>query len=262
MNRFGAFAVHLGISLIIFVILGYLILFHWYPDFFFASDGGWQGIRIVAFVDLVLGPVLTLVVFNQNKPRKELQRDLGIIAAIQLSCLTAGTYVVYSERPIAMVYADGSFQSMTIDDYQQVNQPVPEFGDKDGNPPYWVTVHLPEDLEAQSKIRQRFLQKQQPLKTASEYYTPFSVSDIDTLREGITREQMERIGMEVFERFLEEHGGNLDDYAFLRFGTRYQPALLALRPVTGELFYLSLPLPGGHAPRLFSINGGHRCSLN
>ena len=50
MNRFGAFAVHLGISLVIFIILGYLILFHWYPDFFFASDGGWQGIRIVAFV--------------------------------------------------------------------------------------------------------------------------------------------------------------------------------------------------------------------
>ena len=76
MNRFGAFAVHLGISLIIFIILGYLILFHWYPDFFFTSDGGWQGIRIVAFVDLVLGPVLTLVVFNNKKPKAELRRDL------------------------------------------------------------------------------------------------------------------------------------------------------------------------------------------
>ena len=42
--------------MVIFIIIGYLILFHWYPDFFFASDGGWQGIRIIAFVDLVLGP--------------------------------------------------------------------------------------------------------------------------------------------------------------------------------------------------------------
>ena len=112
MNRFGAFLIHLGISLVIFAVLAYLVLYVWYPDFFFASDGGWQGMRIIVFVDLVLGPTLTLVVFNRNKPVRELKRDLSIIAAIQFCSLVAGVFVVFESRPIALVYVDGKFYSM------------------------------------------------------------------------------------------------------------------------------------------------------
>jgi hypothetical protein len=56
MNRFGAFLVHLAISLVIFFLLAALVLFVWYPDFFFAADGGWEGIRIIILVDLVARP--------------------------------------------------------------------------------------------------------------------------------------------------------------------------------------------------------------
>jgi hypothetical protein len=239
MNRFGAFAVHLGISLIIFVILGYVILYHWYPDFFFASDGGWQGIRIVAFVDLVLGPTLTLVVFNRSKPRKELQRDLSIIGVVQLGCLMAGTYVVYSERPVAMVYADGSFQSMTADDYRSAGVSVPEFHSWS---PAWMSVVLPEDPTAQGEIRKRLLIKGQPLKTAAEYYVPFETSQIDTAREGLSDLEMDRVGRAFFERFAQAHGGTIDDYLFLPFGTRYAPAVMAMRLDDSQLFYLELPV--------------------
>lgn len=239
MNRFGAFAVHLGISLIIFIILGYLILFHWYPDFFFASDGGWQGIRIVAFVDLVLGPVLTLVVFNRSKPKKELRRDLTIVATIQAVCLTAGVWVVHSERPIAMVFADGSFQSMTTDDYTQVGQPIPDLA---GPTPFWVTVRLPEDLADQVSIRRQAINNRRPLKTFTEHYIPFDVSHIDVESHGITPFEIERIGMEVFDAFTEAHGGTVSDYRFLPFGTRYVPALMALEVETGQLIFLGLPL--------------------
>lgn len=243
MNRFGAFAIHLGISLIIFAVLGYLILFHWYPDFFFASDGGWQGIRIVAFVDLVLGPVLTLVVFNPAKPRTELKRDLSIIAAIQLSCLSAGTYVVYSERPIAMVYADGSFQSMSVDDYAEAGQPLPDFQGFAGSPPYWVTVALPEEFADQSAIRAENLRRGRSLKTISDLYVPFDVSDIDPDRDGISDFEIQRIGTEVFQAFTATHGGTANDYVFLPFGTRYALALIAMRRSDRTLIYLDIPSP-------------------
>ena len=98
MNRFTAFATHIGISLVLFLVFGFLILYHWYPSIFFATDGGWQGIRIVAFVDLVLGPTLTLAVFKVGKPG--LKTDLTLIGILQTVCLIAGTYVVYSERGI------------------------------------------------------------------------------------------------------------------------------------------------------------------
>ncbi len=44
MKRITAFGTHLGISAVIFAGLAYLVLFVWYPDLFFATDGGWQEI--------------------------------------------------------------------------------------------------------------------------------------------------------------------------------------------------------------------------
>ncbi|MCG6936115.1 MAG: hypothetical protein LJE73_09510, partial [Proteobacteria bacterium] len=67
-SRWRAFLIHLGISLVIFLILAYIILIKWYPVPFFYTDGGWQGVRIVAAVDLVLGPLLTLLVYKHGKP--------------------------------------------------------------------------------------------------------------------------------------------------------------------------------------------------
>jgi hypothetical protein len=238
MNRFGAFAIHLGISLVIFLILGYVIVFHWYPEFFFTADGGWQGIRIVAFVDLVLGPVLTLVVFNRSKPRKELRRDLTLIGTFQAVCLAAGVWVVYSERPLAMVYADGSFQTITADDYREANQPIPSFDDFPDPSPHWVSVVLPEDLESQSAIRRQQLVNRRSIKTAGEYYVPFKPEHVNLERDGLRRSELERIGMHVFEDFALEHGGRIEDYIYLPFGTRYEQALMAMRRKDGELYYV------------------------
>ena len=68
MSRFSAFAIHLLISFVIFIAITYLVVFKWYPDIFFDTDGGWRGMRIIIAVDLVLGPLLTLVVFKAGKP--------------------------------------------------------------------------------------------------------------------------------------------------------------------------------------------------
>lgn len=241
MNRLGAFAVHLGISLLIFAILGYIILFHWYPDFFFTSDGGWQGIRIVAFVDLVLGPVLTLVVYKKGK--SSLRFDLTCIAVLQAVCLTAGTWVVYSERPIAMVFNDGWFHSMSSGDYTAVGQPVPDlyrFGDR---PPQWVSVQLPDDAETQLRIRKQALEARTPLQSLPEHYAPFDLSHINTERHGIgTEELLSRDQKTPFlENFLAAQGGELADYRFLPFGTRYALALMGYHLETGEFTFIAVP---------------------
>jgi len=241
MNRFGAFAVHLGISLIIFVILGYVILYHWYPDFFFASDGGWQGIRIVALVDLVLGPVLTLIVYKKGKP--SLRFDLTCIGVFQAVCLIAGMWVVYSERPIAIVFSDGIFRSMTQDDYREADQPVPDFSGFPGSPPYWIHVHLPDDPEQQLSIRRDSMDASVPLSTLSEYYEPFDFNQIDPERDGLSEDYLRGKDMEgpFLDAFLTTHGGTLNDYVFLPFGTRYTLAAIAYHPSDGKFDYVAIP---------------------
>lgn len=243
MNRFGAFAVHLGISLVIFFILGYLIVFHWYPDFFFASDGGWQGIRIVALVDLVLGPTLTLVVYKKGKP--SLKFDLSVIALIQAVCLVAGVWVVYVERPIAMVFSDGNFTSMSADDWHQVERPVPDLSAFSDQPPAWVSVVLPEDPTEQGLIRGAALKASIPLRTMAEFYQPFSVDHVDVSTDGIELEALIALDQTApfLENFFSQHGGTVEDYLFLPFGTRFSLSILAMRLENRELIFLDLPQP-------------------
>jgi len=54
MSRYLAAFYHLLISLAVFAVLAYLVVFVWYPDFFYSIDGGWEGMRIIIAVDLVL----------------------------------------------------------------------------------------------------------------------------------------------------------------------------------------------------------------
>ena len=98
--RLKAAGIHLGLSLGVFGVALYLILVRWYPGFQFTVDGGWQGVRIMAAVDLVLGPTLTLVVFNPFKARRLIAFDLTCIGLAQVAALTWGFYAIHKEHPI------------------------------------------------------------------------------------------------------------------------------------------------------------------
>lgn len=226
MTRITAFLTHLGISLVIFAVLGYFILAHWYPGFFFETDGGWQGIRIVALVDLVLGPTLTLLVFKPGKPG--LKTDLTLIGLFQGCCLIAGTWVVYSERPIALVYSDGYFHSMTADDYRSVGQLVPRLDHLPGTAPKFVEVALPEDPHRQSLVRRQAMADQTPLSTLAAYYRPYSGSLIDPAEDSFKITDVREEMPEQLEAFLTEHAGTAEDFIYLPFGTRYGYSLLVL----------------------------------
>jgi len=119
--KIQAASIHLGISIFIFLGILYVILFDWYPEPFFTAAGGWDGIKLMAAVDLVLGPSLTLIIYNYTKARKEILFDLSIIAVVQAGALIWGGLQVYSERPVALVMWEGVFYTVTEDYYQQQN---------------------------------------------------------------------------------------------------------------------------------------------
>lgn len=105
-NRWSAFYIHLCLSFILLLAITSVIYFIWYPRaLMFASDA-LAGMKIVIIVDMILGPSLTLIVYNTNKASNVLLRDLAIIATFQLSCLSAGLFLVYQERPLAVVYKE------------------------------------------------------------------------------------------------------------------------------------------------------------
>jgi hypothetical protein len=109
-NRYQAFAVHMAISLVIFFMLLVCITQYWYPGVLFDTGNGWKAIGIIIGIDLILGPLLTLIVFNHNK--SSLKFDLWVIALLQTAALIYGTWTIHQTRPIALAFINSSFSTI------------------------------------------------------------------------------------------------------------------------------------------------------
>lgn len=99
-----AAAVHLSLSLLVAAMAAALVFGLWYPFPYRELVGGRTLFMLVVGVDVVCGPLLTLVLFNPAKPRVELVRDLALVGLIQLAALVYGMYSVALARPVHMVF--------------------------------------------------------------------------------------------------------------------------------------------------------------
>ena len=121
-SKTKAFFIHLSISLAIFSILAAAMLLYWFPGPFFTVDGGWHGMRIIAAVDVVLGPSLTLLFFRpKSKTHRDLLFDLCAIGLAQTLALCWGIYTVYTQHTVAVVFSKHQFYSITYEKMQEAN---------------------------------------------------------------------------------------------------------------------------------------------
>lgn len=109
-ERLKACAFHLGISLAIAGLAALLVFGVWYPYPYREISGGRELFLIVISVDVILGPLITLVIFNRAKPVRELRRDLAIVVLIQLAALGYGLWTVFVARPVHLVFEIDRFR--------------------------------------------------------------------------------------------------------------------------------------------------------
>lgn len=143
--------VHILISVALISVLAYLMYTRWYPSVLFFIDGGWEGIKIIIWVDVVLGPLLTFVVFNRLK--KELKRDLSIIGFLQIGCLLAGAYVIYIERPLAITLGGGEFRTINMGGYEYFEVSPDYLEEISGEYPKHLFVRLEEFSGVEDRIQ-------------------------------------------------------------------------------------------------------------
>jgi hypothetical protein len=234
MTKLKAFTTHLGISLVIFLIVLYFILVHWYPFPYFNTDGGWQGIRILAFVDVVLGPMLTLLVFKQGK--KYLKLDLSIIALIQISALCWGIWLIHRERPVAAVFVEDYFITVTANELDNKLNPteLKKFG---ATPPVLIYLNVPQ-AELQ-QVRLRSLQTGRSMSLFTEYYAPLDAAASKAMADmSIDMPKFladKPVEKNIYERFVRTHANEMDKYVFLEWNARYRKGIVVARANTLEI---------------------------
>ncbi|MBX3653803.1 MAG: pilus assembly protein [Ramlibacter sp.] len=109
-DRLRASGIHLCISLAIATLAALLVFGFWFPYPYREISGGRDLFLIVVTVDVVLGPLITLTIFNRAKPWTELRRDLGVVGVIQLAGLLYGLWTVALARPVHLVFEIDRFR--------------------------------------------------------------------------------------------------------------------------------------------------------
>ena len=104
MSKKKAFLIHLAASLFVFSIILMLIIYLWYPTPYFDTDYRMKWISMIAFVDIVLGPGLTLFIYRADKPN--IRFDMAVIVILQVSALSWGVWNAWSAHPLTNVFFD------------------------------------------------------------------------------------------------------------------------------------------------------------
>ena len=228
MSRFKAFFYHFLISFLVFLVLLYLILIVWYPDFFFAIDGGWEGMRIIIGVDLILGPILTLIVFKSGKPG--LKFDLSCIGLLQAVCLAGGVAVVYTERPIYFVYYEKHFYSSSADTFTNYGIATPDPSQFTDKLPVKVISKLPENPIEEADFRRILFQDGIPAWVYSPTYELLEGQMQEVIKGAFAEKDLrERDTEGKLDLWLAKYGGIFGDYAFIPIHSRYRDAFIAIR---------------------------------
>lgn len=156
--RWRAFGVHLAISLVILAALLYVLFAYWFPGYLFDTDGGWQALRIIAGIDIVLGPLLTLVVSHPGKPRAMLRKDYTVIGIVQVLALVAGTWIAWDSRPYAVIWYDDAFHSLPYGAF--ADEPAAhEWIAARGQAPLMLSAELPTDPFLRSEYLEAALKR-------------------------------------------------------------------------------------------------------
>lgn len=97
-----------------------VVFFFWYPHPYGQLSGGRALFLILVSVDVVCGPLLTLVLFSPAKPRRELLLDMSVVILLQLAALGYGIHTAYQARPLFLVFEVDRFRVISLPDYQGV----------------------------------------------------------------------------------------------------------------------------------------------
>ena len=103
-GRLRASGIHLGISLCIAALAAVVVFGLWYPYPYREISGGRSLFMLVVSVDVVMGPLITLIIFNRAKPRRELMMDFTLVGLLQLAALSYGLWTVFVARPVHLVF--------------------------------------------------------------------------------------------------------------------------------------------------------------
>lgn len=250
-TRWQAFGVHLAASFSIGGLFALATYFLWYPQPLLALQGGLLVMGVLLGVDVVLGPLMTLLVFSPRKPRRELCFDLAVIVSVQLAAFVYGGWVVYSERPQYLVFAHSQFfvvrgpESLGLPD-ESVLEKSPRYG-LFGPRVVYAAIPAEHVANGSALLAAVFGDPTFALDATSYRPYPHNLGNLQSEAPD-AKEILPELG-EAPARLAQSKGIAVSDLGFFQIKGRASSGVAVLRQQTGELLdILNVDLRRGKSP--------------
>ena len=232
-TRWKASGIHLLICGLIALTVLAVMLYMWYPQPYFEALGGKRLLMILLGVDLTLGPLITLIIYNPKK--KRLKFDLTVIAFLQLAALAYGVSVLFEARPVYLVFTIDRFEvvsaqdlmteemdKVTNDDFKSISITGPKL----------VTVIMPDDLKERERILFSALEGGPDLQGMPQYYVSYAETTETVLGRIKSLKDLPDFGSEfksMITKKAQEEGYNESDVGYLpvRAGNKFITAIMS-----------------------------------
>ncbi len=215
-----------------------------FPAYHFMADGGWQGWRIVAAVDLVMGPLLFTVVYAPNKARRLLVMDITLLISIQFLVMGWGLYKVLEQRPVADNYTFGAFQSATASSYHAAGLDIRKLSTLSSEQPPIIFVRVPRPQEVKRTLA-LILQRGIPASAQWNLLEPIQAQDspLQKTESQLGFQQwLDSTGKDLWKIWINQHPGDkLANHKYAFFMGRYQRVLLIFSPSDHLQGYVLMP---------------------
>lgn len=114
-DKLRAAAIHFAATLLLAAVAAVLYRL-WFPPPFHEMVGGTKLFLLLVGCDLALGPLISLVIYDRRKSRRELYTDYTVVGLVQLAALAYGLHTAHSARPVFVVFATDRLEVVTAGD--------------------------------------------------------------------------------------------------------------------------------------------------
>jgi hypothetical protein len=153
-EKFRALLLHFLVTAAVAAVAAAVIFFVWFPDPFQAMMGGTKLFLLISICDLVLGPLISLVIYNSKKSRRELITDYSIVGAVQLAAFVYGVLSIANARPVYVAFVGDRFEVVRADDLTDENLQAGK--DPYRTRPKWgpelIATQMPTDVKERNDV--------------------------------------------------------------------------------------------------------------
>lgn len=217
--RLRAALVHLGLSALVALVVSIPLVLWLYPSPYFEAAGGRNLLAMILAIDVVVGPMLTFLVFDRSK--SSLKNDLRIIGLVQFVALGFGVHAALLSRPVYISFVVDRFELVSAAqvDPEELSKAPMAMQVLAWGKPQLAYARQPNDPKLRSELALLATQGDIDLKQMFRYYRPFAEATEQIIQRASPIKELERFNAPALVKTLL---------------AEYQSQTLAYLPVQGK----------------------------